>query len=89
MNKQRRKEIENIIMELNDAKSKLEKLSARIETVLDEEQDAFENLPEGIQDSERGDIMQRNIDSLENAFDGIDNAFNEINDAIAYFDDIE
>lgn len=76
-------------MELSDAKSKLEKLSARIETVLDEEQYAFDNLPEGIQDSERGDIMQRNVDSLESAYDGIDNAINEINDAIAYFDDIE
>lgn len=89
MNKQRRKEIEKIVMELNDAKLKLEKLRERIETVLDEEQDAFENLPEGIQDSERGDIMQKNVESLESANDGIDNAFNEIDEAITYFDDIE
>ena len=28
-----------------------------LEEVRDEEQDAFDNMPEGLQDSERGDLM--------------------------------
>jgi len=50
MNKARRKEIEKIYDELCGLQERMRELS-------DEEQEAYDNLPEGIQESERGEAM--------------------------------
>ena len=42
-----------------------------IETVKDEEQEAYDNLPESIQYSDRGEQMSDNIDSLDEIFDSL------------------
>lgn len=36
-----------------------------MEELWEEEQENFDNLPEGLQEGERGDQMQENIDALE------------------------
>ena len=64
MNNARRKQIEKITAEL-------ESIKERIEALQQEEQDAFDNLPESIQYGERGDKMQSAIDNLEYAADNI------------------
>ena len=64
MNNARRKEIEKITADL-------EAIKERIEALQEEEQDAFDNLPESIQYGERGDKMQSAIDNLEYAADNI------------------
>jgi hypothetical protein len=38
-----------------------------LELIRDEEQDAFDNLPENFQNSERGEDLQSGIDALEEA----------------------
>ena len=38
---------------------------AREELVKDEEQECYDNLPEGLQNAERGEQMQENVDNLE------------------------
>ncbi len=58
MNKQRRKELERIADLLSECMSGLE-------SVKEEEQEAYDNLPEGIQYSERGEAMQENVDDLD------------------------
>ena len=67
MNKQRRKAIGDIYDKLIDIQSDLE-------CIRDEEQEAFDNLPESIQYSERGERMEEYISSLEEALDYIDYA---------------
>ena len=71
MNAQRRKDIEKAVELLYEAKSMLE-------TSLEEEQNAFDNLPEGIQSSGRGEKMEEYIgyleDSISSIEDSIDNA---------------
>lgn len=62
MNKQRRKAIGDIYDKLIDIQSDLE-------YIRDEEQEAFDNLPESIQYSERGERMEEYISSLEEALD--------------------
>ena len=57
MNAERRKKLKDVIDNLNTALSV-------IEEVKDEEQDSYDNLPESIQDGERGGQMQENIDNL-------------------------
>lgn len=60
MNKARRATIRQII-------SRLESQREDIESVLSDEQEAFDNLPEGLQCGERGEAMETTIDYLENA----------------------
>lgn len=45
----------------------LVELKDDIQSVLDEEEEAFNNLPEGLQSGERGDTMQTDIASLDAA----------------------
>lgn len=70
MNKSRRSRIDVII-------SQLEAIAEEIEVLKDEEEDAFYNLPDSLQYSEKGEAMEDSITNL-------DDAFTYINDAIDY-----
>lgn len=52
----------------------------QIDTLYDEEQDAYDNLPEGLQLSERGETMCDNIDALDNCRSEIEDAASDIED---------
>lgn len=65
MNAIRRKELMRAIELLDEAKGILE-------SVKDEEQEAFDNLPESFQTSERGETMEDNIYNLDEAYDSIE-----------------
>lgn len=69
MNKERRIEIARQLSIINDSKCKLESL-------LDAEQYAFDNIPENLQSSIRGEESQEAIDSLEDAIDMLDEIIN-------------
>lgn len=60
MNKQRRTCIEEII-------PRIEAIRGELAFILDEEQEAFDNLPEGIQSSKRGEKMEEAINTLQDA----------------------
>ena len=60
MNKARRNRIA-------DVQTKLAELQQEIDGILAEEQEAYDNMPESFQDSERGEAMQEAIDALESA----------------------
>lgn len=60
MNKARRSRIA-------DVQTQLEALKQDIDDILAEEQEAYDNLPESLQGSERGEAMQEAIDALESA----------------------
>lgn len=67
MNKARRISITKIA-------DSLQALKSDVESIQSEEQDAYDNLPESIQDGERGDRMQEAIGNLEDALNLIDEA---------------
>ena len=67
MNKTRRTAIKKVF-------EQLEELMATVEVIRDEEQDAFDNLPESFQSSERGETMEENIDALDSAYNSIEEA---------------
>ena len=75
MNKQRRKEIMEIITELENIKSKLE-------SVKSDEEFAFENMPENLQGSMRGEESQDAIDTLDTANDLVQEALDSLESAI-------
>jgi hypothetical protein len=60
MNNQRRKSINDIIDRLSAIMDELDVLNT-------EEQDAHDNLPDGLQESERGEAMQEAADALDQA----------------------
>lgn len=66
MNAKRRDTINSII---NDLIDKFEEIKAeaidQLSEIRNEEQEALDNLPEALQDSERGENMQDCIDALE------------------------
>ena len=64
MNKLRRKS-------LKEAIGLLEQAQSIIECVKDEEQEAYDNLPESIRDSDRGQTMDEIIYNLEAYLDSI------------------
>ena len=67
MNKYRRKQIQ-------EALSLIEKAYALLTNAKDEEEMAFENLPESLQESERGTTMQDNVDYLDTVVTGLEEA---------------
>lgn len=65
MNKQRREAIAAIVGKLSD-------LQGQVDELLQEEQEYFDNMPEGLQAGDKGDKTQCAIDALQAMFDGID-----------------
>lgn len=72
MNNVRRKEIKRIISRFDDLSGLIEELKENISSVMDEEQESFDNLPEGLQCSERGEKMESAIESLQSAIDSLE-----------------
>ena len=75
MNYTRRNILQRIVDDLNS-------LLTDIDMVKDEEQDAYDNMPEGLQYSERGETMQENIDTLESIYDDMQNIIDNIEEVI-------
>lgn len=74
MNKARRKEIENIV-------EKLEELQSDIESVLSDEQDYLDNIPENLQGSERYETAEMAVDELQSAYDTIEDVISALQNA--------
>lgn len=74
MNNARRKQIADAIQKIEEAKTLLE-------IVRDEEQDAFDNMPEGLQAGERGQKMEEAISRVEDSISEIENAVEGLNEA--------
>ncbi len=71
MNKQRLKELYKI-------KTELERLQGELESLSEEEQDAFDNLPESIQNADRGSEMEQNIEYINEAAETLGQAIDSI-----------
>lgn len=75
MNKTRRNELERIINALED-------LRDDIQNVADDEREAFDNMPESLQQSERGEQIEMNADDLCCVYDDLDNTINALTDIL-------
>jgi len=74
MNKQRRKWLEDVIAKIEEAQSE-------VQNIAEEERESFDNMPEGLQEGERGQQISENADDLEGVdsdFDSILETLNEI-----------
>lgn len=67
---------------LDNAHSKLLEVVEELERIADEEREAFDNLPEGLQVSERGEAMEEAADTIDEAREAIDEICGELWDII-------
>lgn len=74
MNAEQRKELEQVIAWLTNA-------GAAVAVISDDEQEKFDNLPEGLQDSEQGQAIEQTANQL-------DNIHSEINSLIERIEEI-
>jgi len=65
MNNDRRKNLKKAVKMINEARD-------IVDDVMNEEQMAFDNLPEGLQEAERGIEMEDNVSELESITSDID-----------------
>lgn len=75
MNKSRRNQLRDIQQELRD-------IHERLGILRDEEQGAYDNMPESLQNTERGENAQNAIDTLESAADQVLEAADEIDEIL-------
>lgn len=73
MNKQRRQR-------LNEGIKKLDEVLDIFKDVLNDEENAFDSLSEGLQQTARGDRMQDNIDILNSSIDSIEEILSDLED---------
>ena len=71
MNNKRRKEISNAIRPIENV----------VSSILADEEEAFDNMPESLQESERGYTSQDAQDNLSNAIDALEEAIICLEDA--------
>lgn len=75
MNKARRKRLEKVLNTLQDAMSELEYIK-------DEEQEAYDNLPESLQESEKGETMQEYVDDIDSVISDLDSVISDLEDIV-------
>lgn len=82
MNKSRRKKIAVVINNLEEITNYdlIESIKDEIEDILWEENDAYDNMPENLQYSIRGEESSEAIDNLQEAVDLLEEAIDIIND---------
>lgn len=72
MNKIRRKSLAEVIAKLEELDSIRQEAMEMLSAIIDEEQETYDNLPESLQYSERGEQMQEYIDSMQEVTDELD-----------------
>lgn len=75
MNKDRRKRIQ-------DVKDQLLNLLTEIEEIKDEEQEAYDNLPESLQEGGKGEKMSEAIDNLDSAYSSLEEVAEYLEEAL-------
>lgn len=82
MNNQRREKIRQLKTQIDLIKTGLKKVSGELSSILSEEQDAFDNMPEGLQSSYRGMCSEDAIDNMEEANEKLDEVIELLNDIL-------
>ena len=75
MDKQRRKKLEDVL-------DRLQGCMMDLEYIKEEEQESYDNLPESLQYSEKGEQMQENVDDLDYVISDLDQVIDSVNEII-------
>lgn len=84
MNKARRKELEKAVSLCEEAKGKLDEAEEIVQACRDEEEECYDNLPEGLQEGEKGERMQEVMDELDEFIDYKNSVCSDIDSLIEH-----
>ena len=87
MNNARRKELKSALTLAEEVKVNLDCIQEILDSCINEEQDCYDNLPEGLQESDKGDRMQEAIDTLDDAINSLDEIRDNVDSLITQIDD--
>ena len=87
MNNERRKQLKAIAKQLGTIADNLEEQQILLEQVYDDESEAFDNMPESLQESDRGIEMEEGIAVLEEQKDAVATMVDDIRDIIETLQD--
>lgn len=82
MNNARRRMMSELKTQIDFANNYLKEASKKLSSILNEEQDAFDNMPEGLQVSYRGMCSEDAIDNMEEASEKLDEVIELLNDIV-------
>lgn len=88
MNDTRRKSLADIRSRIELALGELGNAKEELEDVINAEQEAFDNMPEGLQQADRGQTMEEGINALEESSSNLDDAINALEDIMGQFDEV-
>lgn len=74
---------------LENLSKELTKLGNTVETIEDENQNAYDDMPEGLQSGEKGEALANAVDQLTNVRDNIDSAISSVDEAVDNLSAIE
>lgn len=87
MNNERRKQLKAIAKQLGTIADNLEEQQILLEQIYDDESEAFDNMPESLQESDRGIEMEEGINLLEEQKDAVATMVDDIRDMIETLQD--
>lgn len=76
MNKIRRKKLEEV-------RTLIEKVDGLLQEIRDDEQEAFDNLPEALQGGERGEAMEAAMDAMDEVLSDLEGVNEPLDVAVA------
>lgn len=87
MNNERRKQLKAIAKQLGTIADNLEDQQILLEQVYDDESEAFDNMPESLQQSDRGIEMEEGIGTLEEQKDAVATMVDDLREMISTLQD--
>ena len=94
MNQQKRKELKEQLDKLEKVKievdlivKQLKEIESKIEIFMNEEENAYDNLPNSLQQGEKGSYMLKTIDQMNDVIDGINFVRSELSSRDDNFQD--
>ena len=88
MNDTRRKELAEIRSRIELALGELSNAKDELEGVINAEHEAFDNMPESLQQADRGQTMEEGINTLEDASSTLDDLISSIEDILGQIDEV-
>lgn len=82
MNDTRRRMISELKTQIDFANNYLKEANKKLSSILSEEQDAFDNMPEGLQSSYRGMCSEDAINGMEEVSEKLDEVIELLNNIV-------
>lgn len=87
MNDAIRKKLVKIREELELLQGKIQDISSEVEVLRDDEQEKFDNMTEGLQQTERGQLCEAASQALDEVFNGFESISGSFDDIFSNLDD--